>query len=281
MKRKENGKREIINKKSGISFIVFLIFIAMVVTSINACGYFGLFGEASWKEEVLLHDGSKIIVKRWQKFSTANTFDPNSLIKEQSISFKLPGKYRKIVWKDASTKDIWLSVNFTLIALHIKNNIPYLITSPYGCMAYNKWGRPNPAYVIFRYEGDNWKRIEFANLPPEFETVNLVINTISHKHKKEIGFWHRLITAEKVKALNKEGNKLEIFKTIVRTPYKQVGNDGCPEMVYIGNGWSGLGKFKNQESYEACFDVCKKIILDMHMQYCPCKSLFSNNVKGE
>lgn len=70
-------KREL-NYKTGISMIALLVFIAMVVTSINACGYFGLFGEASWKEEVLLHDGSKIIVKRWQKREGRHEIASNS-----------------------------------------------------------------------------------------------------------------------------------------------------------------------------------------------------------
>jgi hypothetical protein len=267
-------KREL-NNKTGIGIIALLVFIAMVVTSINACGYLGIFGELSWKEEVLLHDGSKIIVKRWQKFSTANTFDPNSLIKEQSISFKLPGTYKKIVWKDGATKDIWNSVNFTLIALHIKDNIPYLITNPYGCNAYNKWGRPNPNYVIFKYEDNAWKRIALAELPSQFKTVNLVISTRRHK-KVLTGL--RPITAERVKTLN-EDLVQGIYKTIVRTPHEREGRSGCPRMFYDGRGWMGIGFFNTKSSYEECLNECKKILT--HPEYCPCSKLFQNNKKGK
>lgn len=273
--RIENEKGRM-NNKTSIGMIALLVSVAMLVTSINACGFFNT---ASWKEEVLLHDGSKIIVKRWQKLKTVYSLEPSSLINEQSISFKLPGTNKKIVWKDGATKDIWMSVNFKLVALHIKDNIPYLITSPYGCMSFNKWGRPNPAYVIFRYEGEGWKIIEFADLPSEFKTVNLIQSTMSYKHKKEIGFWHRLLTADKIKALNKEGNKLEIYKTIVRTPYKGGGQDGCPEMIYNGSGWMGIDYFNTKATYEECLNECKKILV--HPEYCPCGKLFPNNKKGE
>ncbi|MCX5850005.1 MAG: hypothetical protein NTW65_11235 [Deltaproteobacteria bacterium] len=272
--KEKNGRS---GNKISISFTALLIFIAMAVTSINACGYLGILGELSWKEEVLLHDGSKIIVKRWQKLKTVYTFEPSALIKEQSISFKLPGTNKKIAWKDGPAKDVMETVNFTLIALHIKNNKPYLITSPYGCLSFNKWGRPNPSYIVFTYEGKEWNRIDMTNLPPEFRTVNLVQGTMNHKVKVAIG--QGLLTAEKIKALNEDGNKSEIYKTIVRTPFKGSGQGGCPEMVYDGRKWMGIGFFNRKANYEECLVVCKETMHDI--KYCPCSRLFPNNKKGE
>ena len=256
-----------------------LIFIVMVVTSINACGYLGILGELSWKEEVLLHEGSKIIVQRWQKRFNVYSFERSARTTKQSIIFKLPGTNKKIVWKDGPAKDIMERVNFTLVALHIKDNKPYLITSPYGCLSYNKWGRPNPAYVILKYEENDWRRIDMADLPSEFKTVNLVVSAMNYRHKKEIGLVRRLLTAEKIKKLNKEGNKSEIYKTIVRTPHEGGGKEGCGEMFYDGRGWMGIDFFSTKASYEECLVVCKKTMHDI--KYCPCSRLFPNNKKGE
>lgn len=257
-----------------IIFMITLVFILTGVSSMNACGFFDT---SSWKEEVLLHDGSKIIVKRWEKLGGLRKLDQRPLIQEYSVSFKLPGTNKTVIWKDGPTGDIQRA-NFDPVALHIKDNLPYLITTTYGCLAYNKWGRPNPPYVIFKFEGDKWKRIQLSEFPPEFKTVNLIINTTEITDENII-FRPGLFTAEKVKELNK-GLTQEIYKTIVRTPFKQVGDGGCEEMIYDGRGWTGIGYFKNQISYEACLNRCKELIFDVE-KYCPCSRLFNKNAKGE
>ena len=258
------------NNKTGVSIICMLVFIAMAVTSINACGYFGLFGEASWKEEVLLHDGSKIIVKRWQK--REGRYEPGQKppVGEQSITFKMPETNKTITWKDEYSEEIGRS-NFELFALHILKATPYIITSPRLCLSYNKWGRPNPPYIIFKYEGNAWKRIELAALPVEFKKINLVINTEAHE-KKLVG--QGLVSAEMVKELNSSLTQDEC-KTIVRTPMKGVG---CGELVTDGKGgWMDIGGFKKRPSYEACFNECKKVLFDI--KYCPCDRLFKTKTK--
>ncbi len=257
-----------------ISLMIMLVFIITGLTSMNACGFFN---STSWKEEVLLHDGSKIIVKRWEKLGGLRKLDQGPLIQEYSISFKLPSTNKTILWKDGPTEDIQRA-NFDPVALHIKNKTPYLITTTYGCLAYNKWGRPNPPYVIFKFEGNEWKRIQLSELPPEFKYVNLVINT-TEITDENILVRPSLFSAEKVKELNK-GLTQEIYKTIVRKPFKQVGDGGCEEMIYDGRGWMGIGYFKSQISYEACLNRCKELIFDIE-KYCPCSRLFNKNEKGE
>lgn len=259
-----------------ISLMIMLVFIFTSVASMNACGFFGILGHASWKEEVLLHDGSKIIVKRWQKRSGPHSLGESPGIGEYSISFKHPGTKKTITWKDGPTEDIQYN-NFHPVALHVKNNTPYLITTTYGCLAFNKWGRPNPPYVIFKFEGNEWKRIPLSDLPPEFKNVNLVICTTCYD--EEIAIGQGLITAEKVKELNSSLTQ-EIYKTIVRTPFKSGGQADCSEMIYDGRGgWMGIDYFNTKTSFKECLDECKKILFDL--QYCPCDRLFKKNVKGD
>jgi hypothetical protein len=148
--RKENEKRER-NNKTSLSIIIFvLIFIG--VTNMSEAGFLGIGNTASWKEEVLLHDGSKIIVERWQKRGGGHEIGQKPPIREQSITFTLPGTIKIINWKDEYSEDIGHS-NFDLVALHILNATPYIITTPNLCLSYNKWGRPNPPYVIFKFDG--------------------------------------------------------------------------------------------------------------------------------
>ena len=56
--------------------------------------------KASWKEEVLLHDGSKIVVQR--SITRKGRHEPfNRLaIGEQRLSFRAPSNKRRVIWKD-------------------------------------------------------------------------------------------------------------------------------------------------------------------------------------
>lgn len=260
-----------------ISFMITLVLILTGVSSMNACGFFDT---ASWKEEVLLHDGSKIIVKRWQKHGGPRSFGApirEALISEQTISFSHPKTKEKIIWKDGPTEDIHIA-NFDLVALHIKDNIPYLVTVTKQCIEYNKWGRPNPPYVVFKYEGKEWKHIPLSELPMEFKNVNLVVNTVGYNEELLNGSLSP-IAAEKVKEFNRDLQS-ELDKTILRNPMAPQGKAHCPEMIYIGKArWIGLHNFRRHAKYEACLDECK--LLDIDSKYCPCDRFFKKNLKGE
>jgi hypothetical protein len=254
-----------------IQIIALLVFIAMVLTGINACGYFGIFGEVSWKEEVLLHDGNTITVKRWQKRGGVHEPGIRPPVGEQSIKFTLPGTQKVIKWRDEYSRDIGRS-NFTLLALHILNSTPYIITTPRLCLSYNKWGRPNPPYVIFKFDGKDWKRIELADLPLEFKNINMVINT-EGREKSLIG--RSILSAQEIKYLNSSLTQDE-FKTIIRKPISGVG---CPIQIYVGKGtWMGEASFKSQPSYDACVKFCN--FRGMSNESCPCKRLFKTGTKA-
>ena len=217
-----------------------------------------------------MHDGSKIIVERSQSRGGTHEIGQTPPVKEHSIKFTLPGTNKVIKWQDEFSHEIGRS-NFTLLALHILNVTPYIITTPRLCLSYNKWGRPNPPYVIFKHENNEWKRIAIAELPAEFKNINLVINSESHEEKHVS---QGLASAELVKELNSSLTQVE-FKNILRTPIKI----GCDELVYDGKYWRGIGWYKDQPSYEACLKVCNQG--GISAEYCPCKKLFNIDSKGE
>lgn len=198
-------------QKKRIIFI-FILILNLGVATVTACGFMGFGDTAKWKEEVLLHDGRKIVVERWQKHGGRHEPGQEPDIKEHSITFTLPGTKQFIRWKDEYSEEIGRS-NFKLVALHILNATPYIITTPRLCISYNKWGRPNPPYVIFKYERNAWKRIGLPELPIEFKNINLVITTSGDEEELvKLG----LASAEKVKELNSSLTQAE-YKTIVRT----------------------------------------------------------------
>lgn len=190
--------------------------ISLVLTmgvGINAeAGLLGLGGD-SWKEEVLLHDGSKIIVERSQSYGGRHEIGQPPPIKEHTITFTLPETNKTITWVSEYDENLGRT-NFNLLALHILNGTPYLVVEPNLMQSYNKWGRPNPPYLFFKYDGDTWQRIPLEEFPATFQKINLVINTMAHGAKlKDQG----LVSSEVVKKLNNSLTQKE-YKSIVRTP---------------------------------------------------------------
>ena len=154
------------NNEHGLSRIIRAAGLALTLgLSMGACaGLFG-FGGSTWKEEVLLHDGGTIIVERSQSYGGRHEIGQSPPIKEEDITFALPGKRKPIVWTSEYSEDVGRA-NFEPLALHILNDTPYIVTTPNLCLAYNKWGRPNPPYVFldttarlgneYRYPNSQW-----------------------------------------------------------------------------------------------------------------------------
>lgn len=191
--------------------------------------YAGLlgFGGTSWKEEVLLRDGSKIVVERTQTYGGSREIGQPKPVKEHSVTFSIPGSSSRITWKSEYGEDI-KNTNFKLLALHVLNKTPYIVAVPALCLSYNKWGRPNPPYVIFKYEGKEWKRISLQELPIEFKEINLVIATLADE---KIVAAQSLVSAELVKKLNGSLEQPE-YHSILREPVKPgaVGSIvNCPD----------------------------------------------------
>lgn len=194
------------------------------------------FGGDSWKEEVLLHDGSKIVVKRSQSYGGRNEIEQSPPVKEQEVTFTLPGVGERVTWKSEYGEDVGRA-NFNLLALHIQNNMPYIVASPNLCLSYNKWGRPNPPYVIFKYEDKEWKRIPLQELPVEFKSINVVINTDKHGEKfNSLG----KVSTEEVKKVN-DSLKSTQYRSILREPIPGGGQGLCPELVFYKGAWVGPG----------------------------------------
>ena len=197
---------------------LFVVFLTLGLTNMNAFGFLGFGETAKWKEEVLLHDGSKIIVERWQKRGGRHEIGQEPGVRDQSISFTIPGTKKVATWKDNYSEEIGRS-NFIAVALHILDSIPYIITEPRLCLSYNKWGRPNPPYVIFKLEDGTWQRIDIPDLPKKFTNINLVVETQGSDEKELVSLG--VVSSEKVKELNSSLTRdYEQYREIIRTPLK-------------------------------------------------------------
>lgn len=210
--------------KKKIQMMNWLLGISLTIlgAGISACA---MGGKTSWKEEVLLYDGQKIIVERSVARGGRHEIGQPPPIKEQSLAFTLPGINKRVTWEDNFTQDVG-GANFLPMQLDIRKDTAYLVAYPMGCVSYNKWGRPNPPYVVFKYQGKLWQRVALQELPVEFKTPNLIFSSPDSEAEKT---GQRIVSAETIKALY-EGYKQPEFKTILREAVK--GGDAitsCPD----------------------------------------------------
>ena len=247
------------------------IWLLMMGVSMNAhAGLFG-FGDTSWKEEVLLHDGNRIIVERSVERGGGHEIGQEPPIKEQSLTFFLPSTNENVTWEDKFTQDIG-GANFLPMLLEVRKDTAYLVVSPMGSQSYVKWGSPNPPYVVFKYHARTWQRISLQDLPTEFQAPNLIFSSPDREAVKN----GRVVSAEAIRKLY-EGYKQPEYRTIVRTPLdhwkpRPPGNNSG-RMVRMGDGgWIGMDWFENQPSLEACLKKCARE--KVSTQDCPCNTLF-------
>jgi hypothetical protein len=203
-------------------------------SALNAnAGFLGLIGD-SWKEEALQHDGSKIVVLRSQKYFLQG-FEKWPRVKEHSIVFSLPGSNKDITWTSEYSEDID-NTNFDLLALHIIYGIPYIVTAPNLCLSYNKWSRPNPPYVFFKYDGAAWLRIPISGFPSDIREINLLIDTAGD-NDSERAIKSGFISVDSIMELN-AGIKKPEFKAILREPLSEARiKNMCEERVFYKGYW--------------------------------------------
>lgn len=191
-----------------------------LVMGLSACAVPNL-DSTSWQEEVLLHDGGKIIAERSVSRGGRREIGQRPSYSEQTLSFTLPGIRQKITWEDEFSKDIG-SANFLPMLLDVNNGTAYLVAYPMGCLSYNKWGRPNPPYVIFRYQDKEWRRISLPELPAAIKTPNLIFSQPDVEVEKS---GERFMSAEMIQKITARYVQPE-FKTILR---EGLANLRCPQ----------------------------------------------------
>jgi hypothetical protein len=205
--------------------------ILMMGMNMSACA--GLFGNTmSWKEEVVLHDGKIIVVERFYNLGGYPAIEShNRSPLDETLTFALPESNKKISWKTEFRNESPEPNSLGPLLLDVVGGVPYLATSPAGCISYNKWGRPNPPYVLFKYVNNGWKRISLEEFPPELIHANLMSTPDSRVLKS-------YYTVEQVKEQMRGRNVADTAKTILREALpKERINQMCEELILYKGSW--------------------------------------------
>lgn len=192
-----------------------LLVLALSLSSCMALPSGGYGGIDTWREEVLLHDGRKLLVERSASYGGRHEIGQSSGLTETTITFALPGS-RSISWSSKPDPVINLT-DFRILALHLEGEIPYVIATPFRCYSYGKWGRPNPPYVAFKYVANDWQRITLEQIPASFTTFNLMISFGRGVEISALQNQRGYISSEQIKNSNAQLQTLEL-KSFHREP---------------------------------------------------------------
>jgi hypothetical protein len=223
--------------------------VVLVGVCVSGCAQSSRFGADTWREEVLLHDGQRVVVERSQTYGGRHEIGQAVPAKEHTIRFTLTNSSNVLAWTSEYGEELGRT-NFNLLALHIRDNTPYLVAEPNLCLSYNKWGRPNPPYVFFKHDGTVWHRVAIEDVPTELKTINLIVNTSRlaeiQKSSRSTGY----VPFEAVAKINEELRQPEL-KSILREPVRG-GIPGCEELVRYKCGWGAPGEFNRKYFESAC-----------------------------
>jgi hypothetical protein len=176
--------RKLMNKLS-----IILAFFAL-----TACGKSGS-SELYWFEEALQDDGSIVLVKKYEASFSVTRKEPGA----NTYGYRLP----KVEVTDPKTGKpvVWYPRGLPPLlpyALHVHQQVLYMFATPYLPGEYSELGCPRPPYIVFRWEGDRWKRITLSDLPIQFKRHNLL--DVAGDYQYEDGVEFRITPGRLVKA---------------------------------------------------------------------------------
>jgi hypothetical protein len=184
--------------------------------AMSACGR-----TIEWKQEVPLHDGRVIVIERESEQGGYDPFVGMRMETAQTLSFVHPATGERVRWK--------LPTGLLPHMLDFDKATPYYVLIAHTVADYNKWGCPNPPYMVFRYTGKDWERISFEQLPTPFVTPNLISMAKSYDEFIIGGF----ATVESLARYQKKVSRQ--YRTINREKVNPIAK-GCEESVLIKQG---------------------------------------------
>ncbi|TKB23234.1 hypothetical protein FCL47_23460 [Desulfopila sp. IMCC35006] len=219
----------------GKTFFPYLVWLPAMNVTQTLLGWW----PASWKEEVLLHDGGKIIVKRSQTRGGRHEIGQDVPVNKHTLSVVLPESGKKITWQTTIGPDLE-DTELQPLALDIISGIPYLVTTPMGCIAYNKWKRPNPPYVFLKYSDNDWQQIPVDELPLQITKANMVISGFQLRRERLLSHRFGVVPAEEITRINEESKHKEVqyLKVFVREPLDASFIENlCEKRVLYKGSW--------------------------------------------
>lgn len=130
--------------------------------------WFGWLGRWTyrWKEEVLLHDGSVIVIER----SVKTGHVPVELGQppgesDYTLTFAAPDG-KSVTWDGGRNRFIPMILDF-------EQAVPYVVATGATSLVYSAEGCPRPPYFFFKWSAGQWQRVTYEEFPKSIFRANL------------------------------------------------------------------------------------------------------------
>lgn len=188
----------------------------------------------NWKQEVPLQDGRVIVVDRISKQGPHDPLLNMRMEIGQELAFNHPETGERIRWAIPQGLQPYM--------LDFDGGVPYYVLSAYTVADYNKWGCPNPPYLVYRYEHGQWRRISLDQFPAKFQKPNLMDMAKSYEQYIVNGY----VTSA----------RLEAYFESHDAPYRVIGrekvnpiSEGCGADVLFAQGRESEMDEKSRRRY--------------------------------
>lgn len=152
-----------------------LLLITLMLPMLAACSN-KAFEPFDWKEEILLHDGRKVIAERVDTYGgprEPSQTEPNT--KERTIKFADPSDPKKTY-----SHKITGTSNYLMLDFH--QSRPWLIVyvGPFS----TDTRCPIGTYDTYSWDGQQWVQRSFKDKPKEFSKPNMAVSYLAETRKK-------------------------------------------------------------------------------------------------
>jgi len=129
----------------------------------------------TWTEEVKLLDGREITVMQKRRIE-------GRMSREAWLTFKLPEYGNKeIVWHE----------NLGTQVLNVYKGKLFVVGRMPSIVEFRQYGKPNPSYVGFRYDNEQWQRIPFNEIPEAIYDSNMYFDNMALYRLKHVSLEHK------------------------------------------------------------------------------------------
>jgi hypothetical protein len=196
-----------------------MLILLLLIPLAAACGPTKL----EWKEEILLHDGRKIIAERTELGGGRAEPGQSGAPKKRTISFPDPKNPKQRYTHSVTGNSNYLLVDFD------ETGSPWMIV--YVGVFSDDTDCPNGTYQTFKWIGSGWQSVIYGTLPKLFKEPNLPVGYIvdAAPHGKPTGDLRTqkgLLSAETIKYILESFRRNHASSTVWKLA--QIKENGRP-----------------------------------------------------
>jgi hypothetical protein len=134
----------------------------------------------SWKQEVPLADGRKLVIERTSEQTPFLVGTNSRMETAQELSFVHPDSGERVKWR--------IPKGLVPHMLEFDGPLAYSVLAAHSVRDYNDWECPNPPWIVYRYERGSWSRVPLDALPAKFVAPNVMTQASGYEQYTADGY---------------------------------------------------------------------------------------------